>query len=126
MQVCGKCRVAKSPEAYSPSNRGRYLSICRECRVKMHQKYRETAHGKATELAYRHLPSVRKIQAVRVKTAAHIRTGDIVRIEACQRCGNSPTEVHHLSYSKPDSFRDIEFLCGPCHTKEHENGRIYL
>jgi 5-methylcytosine-specific restriction endonuclease McrA len=127
MQICGKCREAKPPDAYSPSNRGRYLSICRDCRNLMHRGYRETPHGKDTELSYRHRVSVRRIQAVRTKTLAHIRTGDMIRPDACQRCGETGLIVaHHRSYDKPDSFRDVEFLCEPCHRKEHPDGRFHI
>ena len=49
---------------------------------------------------------------------AAIRSGDLVRAAECERCGapSKGMHGHHADYSKP---LDVEWLCRPCHTKEH-------
>jgi hypothetical protein len=62
------------------------------------------------------------IKARRMVRAAVIR-GDLVRPDACEKCGDtkrrrdghSNIQGHHHDYSKP---LDVEWLCAMCHRKE--------
>ena len=37
----------------------------------------------------------------------------------CARCGDPDSEAHHLSYDRPDSYLDVEWLCRLHHATEH-------
>jgi ribosome-binding protein aMBF1 (putative translation factor) len=47
-----------------------------------------------------------------------VKTGRLVRPDACERCGTEGwVEAHHPDYTKP---LDVEWLCGDCHRSEHQ------
>lgn len=53
-----------------------------------------------------------------------LRTGRLVRPDACQRCQQrsaEPLHSHHADYSKPFA---VEFLCRPCHRAVHAKLRV--
>lgn len=47
------------------------------------------------------------------------KKGDIVYPDHCPICGiKKKVQAHHKNYLKP---LDVEFMCDPCHKKEHKN-----
>lgn len=46
-----------------------------------------------------------------------LRTGDLVRPDVCNRCGQEARlDAHHEDYSRP---LDVEWLCRTCHRRHH-------
>jgi hypothetical protein len=79
--------------------------------------------GKKHSMIYRTLYPEKEAAQQAVWNAR--RRGDIVKPEACQRCGAIPEKTksgrsrihaHHSDYSKP---LEIEWLCLDCHCAEH-------
>ncbi|MBR0672914.1 hypothetical protein [Neoroseomonas soli] len=56
--------------------------------------------------------------ARRTHAAVHraIRSGKLVRPDACERCGGPNPHAHHADYARP---LDVQFLCQSCHNLEH-------
>ena len=49
-----------------------------------------------------------------------LRAGKLVKPEVCPKCGGTGLiDGHHADYNKP---LDVEFLCRPCHVKQHQRG----
>lgn len=60
-------------------------------------------------------------QGARNRLNRAIRTGEIVRPDACEHCGaEGHVEGHHHDYSKPF---DVEWLCRTCHAAHHSAER---
>jgi hypothetical protein len=54
--------------------------------------------------------------AARVAVRTAIRTGQLVRLECCERCGKAcKTEASHWDYSR---VLDVEWLCRQCHEEK--------
>jgi hypothetical protein len=86
--------IAKT-DAYKGTERGR--AVVRKTTANMRQKYPEKYAAR---------------QAVRVA----LRSGKLTK-KPC-RCGSLNVQAHHSDYSKP---LQVEWLCRPCHRKEHEH-----
>lgn len=62
------------------------------------------------------------------KTQAHkaveraVRSGQLVRPEACERCGRPTSVAHHEDYDKP---LEVVWLCRACHGERHVELRYY-
>jgi hypothetical protein len=59
---------------------------------------------------------VKRKARVAVKTA--LRSGRLVRPDACERCGHGLPHAHHHDYAEP---LDVEWLCPECHAWEHHD-----
>lgn len=121
------------------------LSFCKECvkaRVKAHrmanlervQAYdrdrSSLPHRVSARAGYQksHRGLINKLSAEwrarnKEKRVAHlalgiaVKSGKIVKPEACQRCGGEfPLEGHHSDHSKP---LEVEWLCRLCHVGLH-------
>jgi hypothetical protein len=58
---------------------------------------------------------------IRARTKAAIRDGLLTRPDACEWCGKEcHLDAHHLSYDKPDSHLDVEWICPSCHAHHHQ------
>jgi hypothetical protein len=59
-------------------------------------------------------------KTVRGRTRQAIVDGLLTRPDACDECGRECfVDAHHLSYDKPDSHLDVEWLCPSCHVAQH-------
>jgi hypothetical protein len=45
-----------------------------------------------------------------------LKSGRLIRAEACEKCGHPTVEAHHESYSKP---LEVNWLCRDCHKALH-------
>lgn len=47
---------------------------------------------------------------------------DPLRPHACERCGDTPYDLHHRTYARlgRERLSDLEALCRACHQVEHE------
>lgn len=64
---------------------------------------------------YRSDQSLRPRHEARWAVNRAIASGKLIR-QACEVCGDYPTEAHHDDYSRP---LDIRWLCTRCHTAQH-------
>lgn len=72
------------------------------------------------ERKYAKNPKVRRRNTVGQKTRRAIARGELVKPDMCYLCdANNDLEPHHLSYDRDDSYRDIVWLCRPCHYRFH-------
>lgn len=59
------------------------------------------------------------------KVEMHVLRGVLQKPDNCQSCGiatpKDQLHGHHHDYSKP---LDVEWICWPCHVKEHRNERV--
>lgn len=137
-KVCKKCGTEK-PLAEFYRHKGMvdgYLNHCKTCvkeRVSDHRnenleavrkKDKERASKRDSKLLTGRGRSYREINPDKYK--AHtavgnaVRDGRLVKPSTCERCGaGGRITGHHHSYAK--EFRlDVEWLCHPCHAKEHK------
>ena len=58
--------------------------------------------------------------AVRLRTHAAIRNGELARPKTCEACDERRhVDAHHRSYDRPDSHLDVDWLCPRCHVDAH-------
>ncbi len=97
-----------------PVYRKHYLERCK--------KWRENNKEWKAEWTrqYERKEHVKLKKKVRAKTREFLANGQIKKKDLCESCQISKaTDVHHMSYDKPDSYKDILFLCNDCHMKAH-------
>jgi len=88
-----------------------------------YQRAWKAAHPDRLRL-YRQRLDRQRLRA-RWAVATAVRTGRLVRPEACSECGAEPgpdelgrsrVEAHHEHYERP---LDVEWLCSDCHDERH-------
>lgn len=127
---CRGCQEDLPLEAFSVTkmNNTEYRRPrCKPCEIARHADRRE--RGLHLIKARRHVAKAR--EKYPEKTAAQktlneaVRSGRIVRPEACEECGQTPPrnrlgrssiQGHHDDYSKP---LEVRWLCQPCHNRHH-------
>jgi hypothetical protein len=94
-------------------NREKARQHSEKWRSENHDKWRESANRARQKHRLEH-PDREHARSI---TADAIRTGKLIRPNACSRCGIpcSP-HAHHPNYSKP---LEVIWLCEPCHRLEH-------
>jgi|SRR5215211_3557918 len=61
-----------------------------------------------------------RAELARSRLRAKVRSGEIVKPECCQQCGEeTQLQGHHHDYTKPS---DVEWLCSRCHASRHVPG----
>jgi hypothetical protein len=74
------------------------------------QEYRK----KRNEKALRHILANPEKASARLQVRCAMALGILVR-RPCA-CGSEKSEAHHSDYSKP---LEVEWMCRPCHNREH-------
>lgn len=120
---CTKCGELKPLDEFYRNRSfgdGRQPS-CKACFNITKKAYRDANPEKTKRAAERwraaNIERVRLHARVRDTVGRALRRGDLVRPEACERCGRvQRIEGHHHDYTKP---LEVEWLCGYCHKAEH-------
>jgi len=124
--MCKKCSMVKDVTEFGthPNMLNGRRTTCKQCRSKETLDWFNNHGGKE----FRTIEKKRKYKEQ--QRAAHpekhkarndvmnaIRKGILVAKESCERCGSTGLlHGHHPDYKKT---LDVEWLCVPCHTKEH-------
>lgn len=133
--LCTKRKPRKAFQTRRASPDG-LTSACKECLSARDKERNKLPHRVAARIAYAKTERGRERHTAATKTwgarnstkrKAHIavgnalRDGKISKPSKCQRCKKKrKLHGHHHDYKKP---LDVEWLCTPCHTKEHRNER---
>jgi len=128
---CSTCKETKPLDEFSREKRAKdgRRSQCKVCASALQKVYDQTEKRKATKKAYFQTDKGKaamaryketnpeKIKAKDIVNNA-IKAGKLSKPTECPRCGNSKNRIegHHKDYSKP---LEVEWLCQPCHLKEH-------
>lgn len=98
LKVCARCATAKPlSEFYVPPK-----SYCRQCTrtysLDWRKRYPQRRHA-------------------HTRVAAALKYGELVRANACERCGEKTyTVAHHEDYTSP---LKVTWLCDTCHAIRH-------
>lgn len=68
------------------------------------------------ERKYYRNPANRHKDLARGAVLEALKSGRLVRADACEKCGHGTVEAHHEDYSKP---LDVNWLCRKCHKAIH-------
>lgn len=98
---------------------------CRDC-VSVKTSTWASANRKrknATDLAWKRRNRIKARAHAAVRRA--LKTGELVKPEACGCCGAGPysapfLEAHHVNYRRP---LDVRWLCKRCHAAHHQWGK---
>lgn len=129
-KVCSVCKIEKPLSEYykysKPADGHEYR--CRKCHGAQKKRWRERNPEKAAE-GHRRGADARKRRSrerhpekakARSQVAEAVRTGRIVKPEACEECGEKTEKAklhgHHRDYSKP---LEVDWVCRPCHEAIH-------
>lgn len=130
---CGACNVCKSrermrrarienPDRVRELDRQRYYRN-REKRLKAQAAWRAANPDRMNEL--RKADADRNPERRRVYKLVQraLKSGAIVKPDACQECGSSAVKLHahHDDYAKP---LEVRWLCAGCHGRQHRGRRI--
>lgn len=133
-KVCFKCGVNKPLADFykHPTMPDGHVNKCKECNKKDNRRnrgdrleyYREFDLNR--EKKDRHKVPGEYDKRNPEKKKAHnavnnaLRDGRLTKAVACEHCGEERRlSGHHHSYA--EEFRlDVEWLCSPCHSKEHK------
>ena len=97
---CKKCRSASTIDWFNNRGGKKFRTIEKKRKYKKTQKERFPEKYKA-----------------RTAVSNAIACGTLTADKECNRCGSDGLlHGHHPDYSKP---LEVEWLCVPCHTKEH-------
>lgn len=87
-----------------------------------HKRYQSTEAGRQSLISAKERYSKNNPEKTKARNAVNnaVRDGKIFKPDRCNRCGHSvPSRIlhaHHHDYSK---HLDVEWICSPCHSKEH-------
>jgi ribosomal protein S27AE len=133
VKTCFKCkRELPRSEFYAhPEMKDGLLGKCKDCarddvtehRIKNIGRIREYDRNRASQpqravlrdaVTRRDRATFPERYRARMAVARALKAGVLMKPEACQRCGNTPSriEAHHADYGAP---LDVEWLCKPCH-----------
>lgn len=125
---CKSCRIRRRPQTdpdklkQTRHERNSYYKRNRDAFIEYNKEYYSTPDQvnkqKARLAAYRNNNPEKRLAKTAVNNA--VRNGRLIKPDCCERCG-APTQKerlhgHHADYSRQ---LDVEWLCQPCHGKEH-------
>jgi hypothetical protein len=126
--ICRDCRKAEQRARDRRRNR---TEAYRESNRLLHKKYRDEGRPrecdrKNSAISRQRFPKHHRARAI---VCAAIKSGRLVRPDACGTCGLVPDKLrggrapiqahHHNGYDDP---LDVVWVCIPCHHKEHRRG----
>lgn len=123
--MCKKCCMVKDITEYGthPNMANGRRTTCKQCRSKETLKWFKNGGKNLRTKEKKRKYKATQIERHPEKYAARnavmnaIKAGKLVAAEACERCGSRGLlHGHHPDYKK---MLDVEWLCVPCHTKEH-------
>jgi hypothetical protein len=114
-RLANRERLAAYKRAYYLANREWWLNAEANKKRIAWAKANPEIGGEATKAWEKRNPEKRRAHWA-VKAA--LRTGALVKPDACLKCGTGQTEAHHPDYSKP---LEVVWLCRPCHGIEHRS-----
>lgn len=139
MISCSRCKETLPLDSFYVDKRrpGGHKSQCKACHTEGSLRTRD--RDRARDSNAKHMRLARELDPERfrarersrpvrdpIKKQARqrlnvaVRAGLVVRPTACARCGAERRVAgHHYDYSRP---LDVEWLCYPCHGKEHRHG----
>jgi formylmethanofuran dehydrogenase subunit E len=110
---CGEC-IAERNRAMYARRSDHYKQQTKAWREKNREKHL------ASDKAYRARPEERRKHYARVSLKKAIKRGRVTKMP-CEKCGSALSQAHHSDYSRR---WDVQWLCQPCHAKEHRGQRI--
>jgi len=119
---CTKCHTDKKEDllkySFNPKTNRQYY-MCQLCNRERRKKYYDNG-GSALIYKLNKAQLLKKggreKQRARMKVSYHLKMGNIVKPDACSKCGGTKPRIegHHEDYTKP---LEVIWLCTPCHRK---------
>lgn len=144
LKTCSKCKQTLPLSAFGKDKNSKdglftYCKLCTRARINKYneenrdyvneqqRQYRDENREYLNEQQrqYRQNSKVKRKMQVNNITNNAIRTGELIRPDACPQCGanDSTIEAHHWSYEVGDEL-DVLWLCRKCHAALHVRNRI--
>lgn len=124
---CRRCGATKAASEFYAKREARdgLQPYCKSCTRAAKIIWRQQASEKhlAIEARYRAKRGPRRSTSAEKLSAYYavdraVKSGELVKAEACERCGESGTTLvgHHEDYGRP---LDVIWLCRGCHRRYH-------